>query len=61
MVCAMTVHRPILMSMSCPHVYYSSSICLPQGYHCYDLKLKLRLYLGKDLRVDKGLIGSGKA
>ena len=23
---------------------------------CYDLKLKLRLYLGKDLREDKGLI-----
>ena len=27
-----------------------------QHHYCYDLKLKLRLYLGKDLRKDKGCI-----
>ena len=33
MVHAMTVHRPTLMSIPCPHVYYSSSICLPQAHY----------------------------
>jgi len=26
---AMTVHHPTLMSMPCPHVYYSSTMHLP--------------------------------
>jgi len=26
---AITVHHPTLMSMPCPHVHYSSTICLP--------------------------------
>jgi len=30
-------------------------------YNCNDLKLELRLYLGKDLRKYKGLDRSGKA
>ena len=33
MVHAMTVHHPTLMSMSCPHVHYLSTMLLPQGQH----------------------------
>jgi len=37
MVRAMTVHCPTLMSMPCPHVYYSSTMCLPQGQHAMSM------------------------
>jgi len=33
MVCAMTVYHLTLMSIPCPHVYYSSTMLLPQGQH----------------------------
>jgi len=33
MVHTMTVHRPTLMFMFCPHVHYSSFMHLPQGHH----------------------------
>jgi len=36
-------------------------ISLVHDLYCYDLKLKLRLYLGKGLREVKGFIRSGKA
>jgi len=34
---------------------------IKRGGKCYDLKLELRLYLGKDLREVKGSDISGKA
>ena len=37
------MHCPTLMSMSCPHVHYSSTMCLSQGqyavYMCPDIIL----------------------
>ena len=37
MVHAITVHRPILMFMPYSHIYYSSIMHLPQGYHAMSM------------------------
>jgi len=38
------------------HTPISYLVQIKSVYFCYDLKLKLRLHLGKDLRKDKGCI-----
>ena len=44
MVCTMTVHRPTLISMPFPHIYYSSPIHLPQGIICKSTCLEIHLH-----------------
>ena len=47
MVHAMTVYCPTLMPMTCPHVYYSSTMLLPQDMHA------VYMYLDIIVKIEK--------